>query len=121
MENPADTPPTSNVIPAGHAALTTEDDVGEYRPDGSTGLAGLSVAASMGFAPKVRFSRDSLQERHGFKLSVPRGPLDRSEPVQPRVETNTARPRDSRSFISDSVRRGIPAPECAPLKFCIAA
>jgi hypothetical protein len=30
-------------------------------------------------------------------------------------------PRDSRSFISDSVRRGIPAPECAPLKFCIAA
>jgi hypothetical protein len=45
MENPADTPPTSNVIPAGHAPLTTEDEVGEYRPDASTGLAGLNVAA----------------------------------------------------------------------------
>ena len=39
MENPAATPPISNVIPAGYAALTTEDDVGEYRPDASTGLA----------------------------------------------------------------------------------
>ena len=45
MENPAATPASSNVIPTGHAALTTEDEVGEYRPDASTGLAGLSVAA----------------------------------------------------------------------------
>jgi KUP system potassium uptake protein len=45
MENPAVTPTTSTVIPAGHAALTTEGEVGEHRPDASAGLAGLSVAA----------------------------------------------------------------------------
>src|SRR5437868_9364255 len=45
MENPAATPASSNVSPAGHAALTTEDEGGEHRPDASTGLAGLSVAA----------------------------------------------------------------------------
>jgi hypothetical protein len=38
-----------------------------------------------------RFAPDSPLERHGFTLSVPPGNLDRSEPVQPRVETNMAR------------------------------
>jgi hypothetical protein len=45
MANRADNTATStDVIPAGHAAPTAEDEHGEHRSDASTGLAGLSVA-----------------------------------------------------------------------------
>ena len=73
MENPAASPPTSNVIPAGHAALTTEDEVGEYRPDASTELAGLSVAAlgvvfgDIGTSPVYTF-RECFNPEHGLPL-----------------------------------------------------
>ena len=73
MENPAATPPTSNVIPAGHAALTTEDEVGEHRPDASTELAGLSVAAlgvvfgDIGTSPVYTF-RECFNPEHGLPL-----------------------------------------------------
>jgi hypothetical protein len=40
MKNPAANPATSTIIPAGHAASTAEDKVGEHRANASTGLAG---------------------------------------------------------------------------------
>jgi KUP system potassium uptake protein len=75
MENPAAVPPTSNVIPAGHAALTTEDEAGEHRPDASTGLAGLSVAAlgvvfgDIGTSPVYTF-RECFNPEHGLQLDA---------------------------------------------------
>ena len=43
MANRAGNPATSTeVIPAGHAALTAEEELGEQRSDTSTRLAGLS-------------------------------------------------------------------------------
>ena len=75
MENPAAVPPTSNVIPAGHAALTTEDEAGEHRPDASTGLAGLSVAAlgvvfgDIGTSPVYTF-RECFNPEHGLPLDA---------------------------------------------------
>ena len=46
MASRAGNPATSTeVIPAGHAALTAEEELGEPRSDTSTRLAGLSVAA----------------------------------------------------------------------------
>jgi hypothetical protein len=73
MENPAVAPTTSTVIPAGHAALTTEDEVGEHRPDASAGLAGLSVAAlgvvfgDIGTSPVYTF-RECFNPQHGLPL-----------------------------------------------------
>ena len=39
------TAPATEVIPAGHAALTAEEELDEHQSDTSTGLTGLSVAA----------------------------------------------------------------------------
>ena len=36
---------STELIPAGHATLTAEEELGEYQSDASTGLTGLSVAA----------------------------------------------------------------------------
>ena len=75
MENPAATPTTSAVIPAGHAALTTEDEVGEHRPDASIGLTGLSVAAlgvvfgDIGTSPVYTF-RECFNPEHGLPLDA---------------------------------------------------
>src|SRR5438105_1129574 len=75
MENPAAIPASSNVIPAGHAALTTEDEGGEHRPDASTGLAGLSVAAlgvvfgDIGTSPVYTF-RECFNPEHGLLLDA---------------------------------------------------
>ena len=75
MENPAANPATSTVIPAGHAALTAEDEVGEHRPDASAGLAGLSVAAlgvvfgDIGTSPVYTF-RECFNPQHGLPLDA---------------------------------------------------
>ena len=46
MANRAGSSATSTeVIPAGHAASTAEEELGEHRSDRSNGLAGLSLAA----------------------------------------------------------------------------
>src|SRR5271166_5924612 len=75
MENPAANPATSTVIPAGHAALTPEDEVGEHRPDTAVGLAGLSVAAlgvvfgDIGTSPVYTF-RECFNPEHGLPLDA---------------------------------------------------
>src|ERR1700724_1999790 len=75
MEDPAASPTTSAVIPAGHAALTTEDEVGEHRPDASIGLTGLSVAAlgvvfgDIGTSPVYTF-RECFNPEHGLPLDA---------------------------------------------------
>ena len=75
MEDPAASPTTSTVIPAGHAALSAEDEVGEHRPDASTGLAGLSVAAlgvvfgDIGTSPVYTF-RECFNPEHGLPLDA---------------------------------------------------
>jgi KUP system potassium uptake protein len=75
MENPAATPASSTVIPAGHAALTPEDEVGEHRPNASAGLAGLSVAAlgvvfgDIGTSPVYTF-RECFNPEHGLPLDA---------------------------------------------------
>src|ERR1700732_2962116 len=75
MEDPAASPTTSTVIPAGHAALSAEDEVGEHRPDASTGLAGLSVAAlgvvfgDIGTSPVYTF-RECFTPKHGLPLDA---------------------------------------------------
>src|SRR5258708_1368969 len=62
-------------IPAGHAALTAEDEFGEHRPDTSTGLAGLSVAAlgvvfgDIGTSPVYTF-RECFNPEHGLPLDA---------------------------------------------------
>src|SRR3984893_9028994 len=75
MEDPAASPTTSTVIPAGHAALSAEDEVGEHRPDASTGRAGLSVAAlgvvfgDIGTSPVYTF-RECFNPEHGYPLDA---------------------------------------------------
>ena len=75
MEDPAASPTTSTVIPAGHAALSAENEVGEHRPDASTGLAGLSVAAlgvvfgDIGTSPVYTF-RECFNPEHGLPLDA---------------------------------------------------
>ena len=75
MEDRAASPTTSTVIPAGHAALSAEDEVGEHRPDASTGLAGLSVAAlgvvfgDIGTSPVYTF-RECFNPEHGLPLDA---------------------------------------------------
>jgi KUP system potassium uptake protein len=75
MANRADNPATSTVIPAGHAALSAEDEVGEHQSDTSTGLAGLSVAAlgvvfgDIGTSPVYTF-RECFNPEHGLPLDA---------------------------------------------------
>jgi KUP system potassium uptake protein len=75
MADHAPNPTTSTLIPAGHAALSAEDEVGEHRPDTSTGLAGLSVAAlgvvfgDIGTSPVYTF-RECFNPEHGLPLDT---------------------------------------------------
>ena len=76
MPNRADNVATSTeVIPAGHAALTAEEELGEHRSDTSTGLAGLSVAAlgvvfgDIGTSPVYTF-RECFNPEHGLPLDA---------------------------------------------------
>ncbi len=76
MANRAGNPATSTeVIPAGHAALTAEEELGERRSDTSTRLAGLSVAAlgvvfgDIGTSPVYTF-RECFNPEHGLPLDV---------------------------------------------------
>src|SRR6202048_5296052 len=76
MANRADTVATSTeIIPAGHAALTAEDELGEHQSDTSIGLAGLSVAAlgvvfgDIGTSPVYSF-RECFIPEHGLPLDA---------------------------------------------------
>ena len=75
MKNPAANPATSTIIPAGHAASTAEDEVGEHRANASTGLAGLSVAAlgvifgDIGTSPVYTF-RECFNPEHRLALDA---------------------------------------------------
>jgi KUP system potassium uptake protein len=76
MANRAGNTATStDVIPAGHAALTAEDERGEHQSDTSTGLAGVSVAAlgvvfgDIGTSPVYTF-RECFNPEHGFPLDA---------------------------------------------------
>src|SRR5947209_6807226 len=65
----------SEVIPAGHAALTAEEELGEDAPDRSTGLAALSLAAlgvvfgDIGTSPVYTF-RECFNPEHGLPLDA---------------------------------------------------
>src|SRR5712672_4477049 len=76
MANRAGNPATtSTVIPAGHAALSAEDELGEHQSDTSTRLAGLSVAAlgvvfgDIGTSPVYTF-RECFNPEHGLSLDA---------------------------------------------------
>jgi KUP system potassium uptake protein len=76
MPNRADNTATSTeVIPAGHAALTAEEELGERRSDTSAGLAGLSAAAlgvvfgDIGTSPVYTF-RECFNPEHGLPLDA---------------------------------------------------
>src|ERR1700726_2041531 len=75
MKNPAANPATSTIIPAGHAASTAEDEVGEHRANASTGLAGLSIAAlgvvfgDIGTSPVYTF-RECFNPEHRLPLDA---------------------------------------------------
>src|SRR5271165_1901180 len=66
---------STEAIPAGHAALTEEEERGEHRSDTSTGLAGLSVAAlgvvfgDIGTSPVYTF-RECFNPEHGLTLDA---------------------------------------------------
>jgi KUP system potassium uptake protein len=63
----------TEVIPAGHAALTAEEELDEHQSDTSTGLTGLSVAAlgivfgDIGTSPVYTF-RECFNPEHGLSL-----------------------------------------------------
>jgi KUP system potassium uptake protein len=65
----------TEVIPAGHAALTAEDELAERPSDTSTGLAGLSIAAlgvvfgDIGTSPVYTF-RECFNSEHGLPLDA---------------------------------------------------
>src|SRR6266404_1303893 len=74
MPNPADNAASSTeIIPAGHAAFTAEEEFGGHRSGTSTGLAGVSVAAlgvvfgDIGTSPVYTF-RECFNPEHGFPL-----------------------------------------------------
>ena len=76
MANRAGNPATSTeVIPAGHAALTAEEELGEHQSDTSAGLAGLSVAAlgvvfgDIGTSPVYTF-RECFNPERGLPLDA---------------------------------------------------
>jgi KUP system potassium uptake protein len=66
---------TPEIIPAGHAELSPEGELGESRSDASTGLAGLSVAAlgvvfgDIGTSPVYTF-RECFNPQHGLPLDA---------------------------------------------------
>src|SRR6202022_5020858 len=66
---------STEVIPAGHAAATPEEELGESRSETSTGLAGLSVAAlgvvfwDIGTSPVYTF-RECFNPEHGLPLDA---------------------------------------------------
>src|SRR6202048_2568238 len=66
---------STEVIPAGHAALTAEEEIGEHRSDTSTRLAGLSMAAlgvvfgDIGTSPVYTF-RECFNPEHGLPLDA---------------------------------------------------
>ena len=65
-----DTATSTEVIPAGHAAFTAEEEVGGHRSETFTGFAGLSVAAlgvvfgDIGTSPVYTF-RECFNPEHG--------------------------------------------------------
>src|SRR5277367_7120109 len=71
MENSARSATSTEVIPAGHAALTAEEELGENAPNSSAGLAALSVAAlgvvfgDIGTSPVYTF-RECFNPEHGL-------------------------------------------------------
>jgi KUP system potassium uptake protein len=75
MANRAVNPATSTVVPAGHAALSAEDEVTEHQSDTSTGLTGLSIAAlgvvfgDIGTSPVYTF-RECFNPEHGLPLDA---------------------------------------------------
>src|SRR6516165_3593933 len=76
MANRAGNAATSTeVIPAGHAALTASEELGETAPDLSTGIAGLSVAAlgvvfgDIGTSPVYTF-RECFNPERGLPLDA---------------------------------------------------
>ena len=76
MPNRADNVGASTeVIPAGHAAVTTEEELGGHRSDTPTGIAGLSVAAlgvvfgDIGTSPVYTF-RECFNPEHGLRLDA---------------------------------------------------
>jgi K+ potassium transporter len=66
---------STEVIPAGHAALIADEELREHRPDTPTGLAGLSVAAlgvvfgDIGTSPVYTF-RECFNPEHGLPLDA---------------------------------------------------
>jgi hypothetical protein len=66
---------TTEIIPAGHAAFSPEDELGGRRSDTSTGLAGLSNAAlgvvfgDIGTSPVYTF-RECFNPEHGLPLDA---------------------------------------------------
>ena len=66
---------SSEVIPAGHAALTVQEELGENAPNSSAGLAALSVAAlgvvfgDIGTSPVYTF-RECFNPEHGLPLDA---------------------------------------------------
>jgi hypothetical protein len=76
MPNRAGNTATSTeVIPAGHAAFTAEEELGGHRSDTFTGFAGLSVAAlgvvsaDIGTSPVYTF-RECFNPEHGLPLDA---------------------------------------------------
>jgi KUP system potassium uptake protein len=76
MANRAGNTATSTeVIPAGHAALTAKEELGDNAPDRSTGLAALSLAAlgvvfgDIGTSPVYTF-RECFNPEHGLPLDA---------------------------------------------------
>ncbi len=71
----ANTATSSEVIPAGHAALTAEEELGDAAPDRPTGLAALSLAAlgvvfgDIGTSPVYTF-RECFNPEHGLPLDA---------------------------------------------------
>jgi KUP system potassium uptake protein len=66
---------STEVIPAGHAAMTADEELGEHRPDASIGIAGLSVAAlgvvfgDIGTSPVYTF-RECFNPEYGLPLDA---------------------------------------------------
>jgi KUP system potassium uptake protein len=66
---------STELIPAGHAALTAEEELGEHQSDTSAGLAGLSVAAlgvvfgDIGTSPVYTF-RECFNPERGLPLDA---------------------------------------------------
>ena len=66
---------STEIIPAGHAASTPEDEVGERGPNAPTGLSSLSVAAlgvvfgDIGTSPVYTF-RECFNPEHGFPVDA---------------------------------------------------